>query len=291
MLKKNINYVKAILAILIFSYVDLLTVIVLKKCFNMTIVKTDIKLLVLLDFICSFIVMFLLVLVYKSDLINEIKKTIKDIKENKISKFIGTLFEAYAISLVFKIGSALVAGIILQILGLEPSVANNQEIINEMFKISPALIFISACVFAPVEEEILFRLMPSKILKNKWVFIIVSGLIFGLRHVTSSITLLSEIFIIGIIIDYLISHKEKRRLGVIVLCLIFIMYLGIYSFQYGNLLLKIKSFDINEVVNSIIYVSMGISFGYIYKKYNNIYINMGVHALNNTIGMLALFFK
>lgn len=291
MLKKNINYVKAILAVLIFSYVDLLALFILKNCFNVAIVKTDIKFLVLLDFICSFIVMLLLILIYKKDLIDEFKKTIKNIKESKISNFIGTLLEAFAISLVFKIAAALIAGIILQILGIEPTVANNQEIINGMFEVSPVLIVISACVFAPVGEEILFRLMPSKILKNKWVFIIVSGLIFGLRHVTSSLTLLSEIFIIGIVIDYFILNKDKRKLGVIVLCLILIMYLGIYTFEYGNLILKIKSFDISEVVNSIIYIAMGISFGYIYKKYNNIYINIGAHSINNIIGMLTLFFK
>ena len=45
---------------------------------------------------------------------------------------------------------------------------------------------------------------------------------------------------------------------------------------------------INEIINSISYIAMGMYLAYIYAKENNIYINIGVHSLNNILSMIVL---
>jgi len=42
------------------------------------------------------------------------------------------------------------------------------------------------------------------------------------------------------------------------------------------------------LIQSISYVSMGLFLSYIYKKYNNIYYNIGIHFLNNFISILTM---
>lgn len=74
----------------------------------------------------------------------------------------------------------------------------NEEIIREQFQISPIYIFISAVLFAPILEELIFRQSFRNIFQNKWLFIIISGLIFGGMHVfnTNNLTMIDLLYII-----------------------------------------------------------------------------------------------
>lgn len=93
----------------------------------------------------------------------------------------------------------------------------------------------SAIIFAPVVEEALFRGVLRRFIKNDIIFIIVSGISFGLLH-----TLLSE---------------ET-------------LYMAI--------------------IQSLNYVTMGMVLAYSYTKTNNIFTSMMIHAIQNTIGVLAI---
>lgn len=74
----------------------------------------------------------------------------------------------------------------------------NEEIIREQFQISPIYIFISAVIFAPILEELIFRQSFRNLFQNKWLFIIISGLVFGGMHVfnSSSLTFIDLLYII-----------------------------------------------------------------------------------------------
>lgn len=69
------------------------------------------------------------------------------------------------------------------IFGIQSGLPTNEEIIREQFQISPIYIFISAVLFAPVLEELIFRQSFRNLFQNKWLFIIISGLVFGGMHV------------------------------------------------------------------------------------------------------------
>ena len=51
-------------------------------------------------------------------------------------------------------------------------------------------------LFAPVVEELVFRLSLKKIFSNKWVFVILSGLVFGSMHVFNDFHTFSDLLYI-----------------------------------------------------------------------------------------------
>ena len=73
---------------------------------------------------------------------------------------------------------------------------SNEEAIRTLFGVNPIYIFISSVFLAPILEELTFRKAIKSIFKNKWVFIIMSGLIFGYLHIMSFNNLLELLYII-----------------------------------------------------------------------------------------------
>lgn len=92
---------------------------------------------------------------------------------------------------------------------------NNEQAIRDMFDISPIYIFFSAVIFAPIVEELVFRYSFKKIFSNKWLFIILSGLIFGGMHVFNDFKTITDIFYIipystpGIIFAYMLYDSDN----------------------------------------------------------------------------------
>ncbi len=175
----------------------------------------------------------LVILFYQNYLIKDSKDFKKNPKENtyKLLKYIIILF-------VIKIGSAIVTALLYYIfIGGTYNTSENQKMVNLITDNSPVLMVISAVFLAPIVEEGIFRLGLHKVIKNKWLFIIISGLIFGLMHV----------------------------------------------FPVDNISLT------NALIDSITYITIGITFAYIYAKTDNIWFTILIHFLNNLIGMIAIF--
>lgn len=74
--------------------------------------------------------------------------------------------------------------------------AINENQVQELITASPILALMLTTIFAPINEEMIFRKSVQDFLKNKWVYVIVSGLIFGYLHVSSSETLYDFLYII-----------------------------------------------------------------------------------------------
>lgn len=72
----------------------------------------------------------------------------------------------------------------------------NQVLINEMFRKSLFKTFILSALYAPLIEELIFRYGISNLIKNKWLFIIASGLIFGSLHMIDKLSSYMDIFYI-----------------------------------------------------------------------------------------------
>ncbi len=62
------------------------------------------------------------------------------------------------------------------------SVALNEESVQEALKLSPIYMAFSACIFAPFMEEMIFRKCVKKFITSDFIFILVSGLLFGFAH-------------------------------------------------------------------------------------------------------------
>ena len=64
-------------------------------------------------------------------------------------------------------------------------ISGNEETVRNYIKLFPIYMSFSTVIYAPIVEEITFRKTIRNIVDNKWIFIILSGLIFGLVHLSS----------------------------------------------------------------------------------------------------------
>ena len=79
---------------------------------------------------------------------------------------------------------------------LTKDIATNESYNRDILFESP-LYAISVMVFvAPLIEELIFRLSIKNLFKNKWIYAITSGFIFGLMHLTTASSPLELLFII-----------------------------------------------------------------------------------------------
>lgn len=280
---------RILLAIIIFFYTSI-PVLAILRIIGLEITKSNYKMLVVYDFISSLVVAVFISILYYDVIINDLKK-LKNKCNGKISIYLKNIMIGFLFLLITKFISAYIVTIISNLFNIEITTADNQAIIEKMVKSMPLLITLSASLFAPISEEVLFRGGIRKLMNNLGVFVTVSGLIFGLMHVTDNIVFMLEILFIGIIINYLINNKNNKKsviLSVIAIVLILITCGFIYNLEFGNLIIKIKSLNISEVINSISYIALGMYLAYLYIKEDNIIINIGVHALNNILSMIAL---
>ena len=72
------------------------------------------------------------------------------------------------------------------------NLAANEQAVREMIDKYPLYMAFQVMLYAPISEEIIFRKSIDKIFKNKYLYIFISGLIFGGLHVISSITSLVD---------------------------------------------------------------------------------------------------
>ena len=94
-------------------------------------------------------------------------------------------YEYNSVILKTFISMLIVIGIINLSIRLSTGVttSTNQENINEMFLKSPIILSLMSIFYAPIVEESLYRGVLKKLISNKYLFIIISGLLFGLVHV------------------------------------------------------------------------------------------------------------
>ena len=226
------DLLKLILCFFCFFYVGNI-LIVLLKLFNINI-GNSIMSSVIYQFVVSLIMFILLFCVYYKNIKKDFIKFKKNINFN-----ISYIIKMFIIFMIVKYLIGLITVFIFMTLGFDITNISsvNQDLASTYIKTAPILMLITAAFLAPLYEETLFRLGIKKIIKNKYLFIILSGAIFGLLHIfplDDNITLL-----VG-------------------------------------------------AIQSISYVTMGIFFSYIYYKTDNIFINTGIHFLNNFLSVLTM---
>ena len=159
--------------------------------------------------------------IYPAFLIFLYRKTLfKDIKKFKgketIRKYIETSVVAYTTGVIIMA----VTNLILQLV-LNLGVAANEEGINELIKTLPIMMTFNACIFGPIQEELVFRKAFSDVFKNKYLFIFMSGFIFGLLHVIEFTNPLELLYIIpygalGSAFAYIYTKTDNIWLPIII---------------------------------------------------------------------------
>lgn len=78
---------------------------------------------------------------------------------------------------------------------IDTTTSVNQSLIEKLLYSSPVFISILIVIFAPIVEELIYRLTLRNIFKNPYAYIIISGFLFGLAHI-ADFSNLSELFFI-----------------------------------------------------------------------------------------------
>ena len=178
--------IKGIIVFLIFEfsvYLQYIPVILL----NINVKTMSYKTAVVLSTFSSIVTFFIFFLIYRKDL----KKDFKDFWKNK-ENYMDTGIRCWIIGLLIMFASNFILNYLLKAGG-----AANEKTVQTMIKTLPILMIIDAGFIAPFNEEIVFRKTLKDIFKNKWLFIILSFLLFGGVHVISSAkTILDYLYII-----------------------------------------------------------------------------------------------
>lgn len=136
-----------------------------------------------IDYAClnTFIelIMFVVVLLFYK---KYLKKDLVLFKLNK-KDYIKKIISYFLIFLVVKYGVTLFSSLLLIMLGSDLVTSENQETVVTLAKTLPFMMMISTSLLAPFVEEGIFRLGIKKAINNKYLFILVSGLIFGFMHI------------------------------------------------------------------------------------------------------------
>ena len=66
------------------------------------------------------------------------------------------------------------------------NISSNEEQVREMLYHNVILAMISISIIAPILEELVFRKSLAPVIRNKWIYSIVSGLLFGSAHILTN---------------------------------------------------------------------------------------------------------
>lgn len=184
--KLKLNLIRGVAVILIFWYSifwQYLAVFLLHIDSNNLTNTTQ----VLLSTFASIMTMILLILIYRKDLKKDFSKFKKD-----FGSYLDIGFKYWFIGLSVMLISNFILNFVFKTGG-----ANNEKAVQEMINTIPAVMLLTAGFIGPFNEEIVFRKTLKDIFKNKWLFALVSFILFGGAHVVSSATcLLDYLYII-----------------------------------------------------------------------------------------------
>ena len=124
---------------------------------------------------------------------DEFKKAWRDLKENHM-KYFSKNFKYYLLGLLIMMGS----NMLINLLGGDLS--QNETSIRQQFQIAPIFTFVSGVFLAPALEESIFRLSLRNMIENNFIFVIISGLIFGSLHLLAGVNM-------NLVFLYLVSYS------------------------------------------------------------------------------------
>lgn len=130
--------------------------------------------------------MIITYLIYRKDINRDFSKYFRH-----FGNYFAFGIEMWLIGIILMISSNLIIALFLP--GAE---AANETAVQAMLAKTPIYITFSACIFAPFMEEIIFRKALKKVFNIDVLYIIISGLLFGVVHNISVLGTINMIYII-----------------------------------------------------------------------------------------------
>ncbi|MBP3635203.1 MAG: CPBP family intramembrane metalloprotease [Bacilli bacterium] len=150
------------------------------------------------------VIITIMVLVFRKQLAHDFKLFREYFRE-----YISLTFKTWLKSLVVM----MILSITIQII-TNTTNSNNQQNLQDMFNVAPIIIALLTMIYAPIAEELMFRGVFRKFISNEKLFIIISGVVFGLMHVIDDSKTLAEfsyVIIYSVLGCYLASLYYKTN--------------------------------------------------------------------------------
>ncbi|MBR3199234.1 MAG: CPBP family intramembrane metalloprotease [Bacilli bacterium] len=177
------------------------------------------------NIILELLIIFTIYTIYNK----EIKAAIKDLKENHLTYF-KKYFSAYLLGVIVM----MLANVLINRYG--GGLSENETVIRNEFAIHPIYTFISAVFLAPILEESVFRMGIKSLVENKFIYILLSGLVFGSLHLMNmELNYLFPLYLLsycseGFAFAYMVSKTNN-----------FLVPMG-FHFMHNGIILSIQTF-------------------------------------------------
>ena len=170
------KYFIFILTLFIFFFSSLLQLIPI-KIYRLNINEISSNAQILLNIFSNTICMFLLIIIYRKTLLNDL-----DSFKTNHKVIMDKAFGIWIAGIVIMAISNLIINYI------SPNeIANNEKTIRDMISTSPYLMIVSTSLLAPIIEELTFRASFRKVFTSNMAFVITSAFVFGALHVIGSV--------------------------------------------------------------------------------------------------------
>lgn len=167
---------KGILGFILFFILSYLPTIIF-DILNIDTTNWNANLVYLFNIFFELLIVFVIALIFRSTIINNFKEYFSKPKEY-LSKYIKYWFLALTLMYVSN----------FIIILITKDIAANEQSVRDLFQANPFFTFILAALIAPILEELVFRLSVYKVLnKIPYVYIVISGLIFGAMHIVGTV--------------------------------------------------------------------------------------------------------
>lgn len=206
------NKYKFLLIILIYILYQGNFIITIFESFNLKLNNLPRNLKIFILILNDLIYISTLILMFKE----EIKKGLKQLRKN-FSSSATLALNCWVIGCFIMTISSFIISLISK-----QSISSNESLVRQSIKLAPIYMLFTCSIAAPVLEEMTFRRALKGLIKNKWIFILVSGLSFGLLHVLGSYnSLLDLLYVIpygsmGCCFAYLLTKTDNITLPIII---------------------------------------------------------------------------
>ena len=182
MKEKTINVVKCIFLFILFFTISAIPVLI----FRIDISKFNDLDKLIYSLSCSLLFLSIIMLCYRKTLVKDFKPYFKNFGKNFENSF-----KYYLVGVGVMIFSNLIITLLFQ-----GDLSTNETMVRSYINASPLLMAIDISFYAPLAEELLFRKSIRDVVKNKWLYIFISGFIFGGMHVIGTEGLIGLLYLI-----------------------------------------------------------------------------------------------
>ena len=134
---------------------------------------------VLVSFVANIIILGILLFIYRDSLIRDFRNFFG----KNVLNHLEVAFKYWLVGFMLMIISNFIISILTN-----GGMAANEESVRELIDLVPIYMLFDVAIYAPLTEELIFRKSIRDFISNKWIYIFVSGFVFGGLHVLSSVS-------------------------------------------------------------------------------------------------------